>query len=156
MKTIPIEKESLHNKIMGRDGKERINMRPFVAEFVLKKVGKETKVQKDYLRPAQMVFLGEKGCPEDLDQRRYTWEAPQYVPLSIGTCVSYNEFETVDGMFEDGQWRDMTFYEIRKHLNDQAAHDKALKPKAPRAGALADSSTDPGLPADPFAQGTEL
>lgn len=134
-------------------------MRPFVAEFVLKKVGKETKVQKDYLRPAQMVFLGERGCPEDRDQRRYTWEAPQYVPLSIGSCVSYNEFETVDGMFEDGQWRDMTFYEIRKHLNDQDAQDKALKPtksKPTSAGALADSPLEPGLPADPFAQGVQL
>lgn len=156
MKTVQVEKESLHNKIMGRDGKERRNMRPYVAEFVLKKVGKETKVQKDYLRPAQMVYLGEKGCSEELDQRRYTWEAPQYVPLSIGSCVSFNEFETVDGMFEDGQWRDMTFFEIRKYLTDQAAQDKATKPKAIRAVAHADSPMEPGLPADPFTEGFEL
>lgn len=154
MKTLPIEKESLRNRIIGRDGKERINMRPFVAEFVLKKVGKEIKVQKDYLRPTQTTYLGAKGCTEDLDQRRYTWEAPQFVPLSIGSCVNYNEFETVDGMFEDGQWRDMTFFEIRKHLSDQAAQDKALEPSKPKpsgADASTDSSIEPAIPADPYA-----
>lgn len=130
-------------------------MRPFVAEFVLKKVGKETKVQKDYLRPTSMQYLGEKGCSEELDQRRYTWDAPQFVPLSIGSCVSYNEFETKDGMFEDGQWREMTFFEIRKHLTDQAGSKP--KSKAPVAAAPVESSgEDAGLPTDPFEQGTAL
>ncbi|MGF6348201.1 hypothetical protein [Variovorax sp. W2I14] len=36
MKTVQIEKESIHNRIIGNDGKER-SPKPFVAQFVLKK-----------------------------------------------------------------------------------------------------------------------
>ena len=140
MKTVQIEKESIHNRIIGNDGKER-SPKPFVAQFVLKKEGKETKVRKDYLRPTTTEYLGDKDGPPEDNQRRYTWDAPQHTPLSIGSCVSYNEFETLDGMFIDGQWQEMSFYDIRKHLLEEAARDadkKASKGKKAKEDSIAE------------------
>lgn len=134
--TITIEKQSLHNCIPKRDGTQKINTRPFVAEFVL---GKDKKISKNFLKPTFTSYLGEKGCSEEDDQRAYTWEAPDNVPLAIGSCVSYNEFTTDEGMFIGGDWQPMTFFEIRKHLEAEALNAKASKPKAIKA------KTDSGL-----------
>ena len=128
--TITIEKQSLHNCIPKRDGTQKINTRPFVAEFVL---GKDQKVSKNFLKPTFTSYLGEKGCSEELDQRSYTWEAPDNVPLAIGSCVSYDRFDTEEGMFIGGEWKPMTFAEIKQLLVAEAANDEAANAEANQA-----------------------
>ena len=112
--TITIEKQSLHNCIPKRDGTQKINTRPFVAEFVL---GKDKKVSKNFLKPTFTSYLGEKGCSAELDQRSYTWEVPEDVPLAIGSCVSYDRFDTW-GQAPNGRdgWECFFFYHLSLHL----------------------------------------
>ena len=127
--TITIKKESVYNGIPVKDGEVKTNKRPYVARFVLE--GK--KVSKSFLQPSSMKFLGSKGCSEELDQRAYTWEVPEDVPLAIGSCVSYDRFDTEEGMFIGGEWKPMTFAEIKQLLVAEAANDEAANAEANQA-----------------------
>lgn len=137
MKTITIEKESLHNAIVNKVG-TKVNKRPFVAEFILNK----KKVERTFLRPTFTQFLGGKGCSPEEDQRRYTWEAPEDTPLAIGSCVSYNEFNTDEGMFVSGEWQPMTFSEITKHLEREQLNENQAKKDFPQPD---ETDTNTGL-----------
>jgi hypothetical protein len=116
MKTVQIEKESIRNQIVGRDGIPK-SPKPYVAEFFIEGNGNDAKVRKNFLKPIKTKYI------ED-EQRHYTWEAPQDVPIAIGTCKSYNEFTVEEGMYINGVWKEMTFREIGDFLKAEAANAK--------------------------------
>lgn len=140
MKTIQIEKESFHVRMMCKDGKER-PFWPYVAEMRLTGSGKDTKVVKKYLKTTTREFLTPKDTPPEEARSNLTWDAPQWVPLSIGTCVNSTTFDEALGMFEDGEWKEMTFSDVRKHLAAEAARDentKKTKSKKPNEDSIAE------------------
>lgn len=112
--------------MMCKDGKER-TFWAYVAEFYLTNAGKDSKLEKKYLKTTTREFLTPKDTPPEEARSNLTWDAPQWVPLSIGTCINSTTFEEKLGMYEDGEWKEMTFSEIRKHLAAEAARDENAK-----------------------------
>ena len=137
---------TIYNCITDKHGKEKVNKRPYISKFFLDKEGK---VEREFLRAAATEYHGAYGCKVEDNQYTAHYEVADLTPVAIGKNVDYSTYTTEEGMFVQGVWTPMTWFEIRDYLKGGALQAKARKEE------LADV---PDVPedtwADPFSDAT--